>query len=71
MHSIDTGYCYRCVEVAWSVCLFVCVGHDRVMLVLLYPPSEQSERGIYCDALISFRPSVNTLYLDANISKTV
>ena len=27
-------------------------------LFVIYPPSERSERGIYCDALISFRPSV-------------
>jgi len=38
---------------------------------LLYPPSEQSERGIYCDALNSVRLSVNTQYLDANTSKMV
>ena len=45
-------------------------------LSLLYPPSERSERGIYCDAccrsvVLSFCPSVRTQYLDANISKTV
>jgi len=51
-----------------------------LLLFFLYPPSERSEWGIYCDALIpsfrpsvrpSIRPSVHTQYLDANILKTV
>jgi len=47
-----------------------------IFSLLLYPPSEHSERGIYCDAccpsvVLSFCPSVHNQYLDANISKTV
>jgi len=71
----------RSVSVSFflSICLFLVHSSRRTAIVsfsssihglmhLLYPPSERSERGIYCDALI---PSVNTQYLDANISKTV
>jgi len=46
-----------------------------MFVVLLYPPSERSELARYHVMLFSFRPSirpsVNTQYLDANISKTV
>ena len=41
-------------------------------MFIIYPPSERSELARYHVILFpSFRPSVRTQYLDANISKTV
>ena len=66
------------VRQLWCLVEFVRMRHRGrspiSTIVLLYPPSEQSELARYYVMLL-FRPSVrlsvSTQYLDANISKTV
>jgi len=64
--------CVRAIYfIVCSVCMFKCV------LISLYPPSERSERGIYCDAccrsvVLSFRAHAvfRCKYLENGLSDT-